>query len=122
MPVRKTKLETQRISRGRFCLTVATVSLIVTDLLFAACEAEQVERVSDDGEDDVNDGEEALQSSRLGPISGDLGGDHHNEDEDADDRPHGAPYSKAGALYGVLRHRGRQGTERDVSQGVEEAE
>ncbi len=65
------------------------------DLLLAAGEAEQVERVTDDGEDDGHGGEVALELFRLGPVSGDLRSDHHDEHQYAEDGPHRVPDAKA---------------------------
>jgi hypothetical protein len=78
----------------------------VKDLFFAAGEAEQVERVSDDGEHDGHSRQKSLKLLRLGFVVCDLRSDHQYEDEGADDRSHCAPDAKTGTLHGVLRHRG----------------
>ena len=73
-------------------------------LLFGVEEAQKVERVPDDGEHDGHNHQEGLKLIGLSPVSGDLRSDHHDENQNAEDRPYAAPEPKPGALHRILCH------------------
>lgn len=95
---------------------------VVDDPLPAGHEAEQVEGVADDGEQQRGCGEELLQPRDVAAEALDLWGADDDDHQDRDHRAEGPVDAEARTLDGLGGHHGGERPVRDVDERVQRAE